>query len=358
MNFGQIKDSVRRYAETFYSASKMSLDKQKFLDSGLLEQFINEGYQHMVSLSRINKNEANVLTVANQAVYALPTGMFDIINVLYLEGIDLWRLKKLRYDERLWANEMTNISPVVYDTNFGARTFQLYTAPLYDNSIVKFFGVFTATDMTADADIPIIPPNYHQSLVDYGNYKVQELITIMTDDGSKSQISDKKSADFLASFHALAERLRKDNEFTGDDDFQLRTEEESTDLEGRFNYPTFNHNPILSILYFLNIVTFINTATGLERLRVDDSGLWINGSQLAMVGARGKANFTGYTGFTLVTIADQLITNYDVLITPISMGAPTGNIGEYTYEIVDSKHFKVYNTGDSTGQFSYFVTKS
>ena len=69
----------------------------------------------------------------------------------------------------------------------------------------------------------------------------------------------------------------------------------------------------------------------------------------------GPYNLGGPTG-TGITFTDLGTTDYFLTVMPLD-SAPSGNIGDITFERIDSSSAAVYNTGSSTAEFYVKVEK-
>ena len=365
MNFGDIKTYVQTYAQTLFGFNKMSEGKQFSLDTKLLESFINEGYRLFCSHARTVKEKKYISTAINITKYdlsgavALQTtkasnNLVQAINVYYESGTDKWKLDPVEDKERLIVELNSSNSPFKYGLQYGNKQIEVYPKVSASSENIWIYGVWLPVDLSDDADEPQMPSNYHQALCNYAIFKIQMLIGAI-DQTKQSALTQAQL--FEQSFVNLAETCRREIEYIENIRYQMREDSEE-DWTNREYLPLFNHNPVLSYLMFNTTLQFYDVAAALVRLQVDDDGIWVNGTLLAFLGARGTGNFAGYGSSTAVTIADQGSTNYSVQLTPILTGAPTGNIGEYGYKIDSATQFTVYNSGDSTGEFSYLVTKS
>ncbi len=355
MNFGQAIETVNEYAAAVYQGNKMTADKQQSLKQEVVEDFINEGYFEFGRVSRVyRKPPIYVTTIAGTAEYDIPTGMFGVELVVYLSGTSRWKMNKVRTQQTLWASQLTGVSPVCYDMNFATMKMTLYPAPTYSGELIGVSGIFIPDAMTLPADVPKIPTHYHQCLVNYANFKVQELVTVLTG----AEKTDKKSADFLSYFRGLAEECRKEIEYTDDDDFALLTEEETLQLENRFSHPTFNNSPVITALYFKNLVQFIDVVTKTVLFEVSLTDIkWKGVSLLGFPGLKGTGTYGSTTG-TVITIGSTMTdTTYRIRITTNSLDP--GDIGN-TYYLEAEKTlttFKIYNCGsNTTATFEWEIT--
>lgn len=353
MNFKEIEESVLEYAESFYSANKMSFDKQSVLATSLVQRFINEGYRKFVSKSRLLKKTSTVLTTALTATYTLPAKMFDVVKVLYYSGTNFWKIDKLQYDEVLYAKNLTG-SPVAYLPSYGERTFTMYPTPTYSNETIEFLGVFMPDDLVNETDTPIVPENYHYALVDYAVYKIQDLI--ITLDASKNS-QYQKNMNLLAMFDQAVEECRLENEFTSDENFRLLSEDETYNLEKSFNRPTFTNSPVLSVVQFANSLKFINTVTNTTIFEFTGTNIKYMGVDLINFSTvkNGTGTFSSTTGTVITLPTAQADALYNVTILPL--GISDGSIGEPSVVRNSTTQFTVYNTGsNNTAQFLWSVS--
>lgn len=366
MNFGEIKAYVRQYAQALFALNKKSEGGQFDLTDGLLETFINEGYLLFASLARTVKEKKYIATTANTTRYnlsdalALQTtkasnNLVQIVGVQYEAGTDKWKLRAVQDAEQLFWETLSNDSPQAYDLQYGNKEIIVYPKVTNTGENIWIYGVWLPVPLSDDADEPQIPNNYHQALCDYANFRVQMLIGSLDQTKTTAQMQFER---FKGGFYELANECRKEVESRDNVRFQMREDDEDDQFWDNFYYPTFNHSPVISLVYLKDVLQFKDITTGIIRLEINSSGILVNGSSLAFLGVRGKDNFASYTGSTVVTIADQGSTDYNVQITPILTGAPSGTIGEYGYVINSATQFTVYNSGESTGEFSYLVTKS
>ena len=365
MNFGDIKNYVRTYSQGMFSFNKKSEGGQFDLKDELLESFINEGYRLFCSHGRTVKEKKYIATTAGVTKYdlsgavALQTtlasnNLVQAINVYYESGADKWKLDPIQDKEELMVELNASDSPFKYGLQYGNKQINVYPKVSTTSENIWIYGVWLPVDMTLDADEPQIPVNYHQALCSYAIFKIQLLMGVI--DQTK-QNAFQQAQLFEQSFINLADMCRKEIEYIENVHYQMREDSED-DWTSREYLPIFNHSPLISLLMFKDILQFKDITSGTIRLQVDATGIYVNGSALAFVGVRGTDNFAGYTGTTVVTIADQGSVNYSVQLTPILTGAPDGSIGEFGYVIDSATQFTVYNSGASTGEFSYLVTKS
>jgi len=365
MNFKQIGDNVELRAQAYFGKNKMSAEKQFILERKIIDDYINEGYRLFSARSRVVKkiDETSIITTANTAIYTLPTGLFDIVGIIYHSGTDFWEISRINWGEIRNAKNLTG-SPCYYEPSFGDQKITLYPAPQYSAEYLEIYGVWIPTDLSAETDIPLIPSHYHQALVDYADFKTQEFISFLSQndkDGGFRTYSAQKEQAFLKRFYDLALDCLKEVEFGSDDRFKLFTEEELKRLNWGNKLPSFDHNPIISLLRFTTKFECQDTTTGTIRLKVDATGIYVNGLKLTFLGHSGTANFAGLGGSvaTTVTIPDQGSTAaYDVKWTALGDSSIVGTVGEVTITKVSGTQFEVYNSGLATSAFYYEISNS
>ena len=254
MNFGEIKDYIRAFAEGTYHAGKMSDDKQMTLEDKMIERFINEGYRLFTTAARCNKKIETITTVALQQGYTLPEGLSQIINVFYSSATDKWKLRQVRDDEQLWWELLPNNTPSGYSIQYGQTFMTLYPAPTNAGEVISIYGSYVPDDMVNDGESPIMPLKYHQALCDYGLFRVMQMVGLIDQTKTSAQ---QQFEYFRQSFLATAEKCRQETEFTGNEMLKMR---DGTDFDDNyFTYPHFDHNPVIGTLKFTSAYNITNT---------------------------------------------------------------------------------------------------
>lgn len=257
MNLKDIRDYVRSFCENMYHAGKMSDNKQFTLEDKMIDIFINEGYRFFCVTARTNKKIGTVTTIANTQEYDLPVGLSQIINVFYSSATDKWKLHQIRDDEQLWWELQSNNVSSAYSTQYGQNKINLYPQPAQSGEIVSIYGSFIPDDMVNDGETPLIPERYHQALVDYALFRTQQMIGLIDQTQTSAQ---QQFASFRQLFETQADQCRKETEFTGNEFLQFRDGTEWDDNE--YQYPHFDHNPVMGIVQYSSNLYFKNTVNG------------------------------------------------------------------------------------------------
>jgi hypothetical protein len=133
-----------------------------------IKAWINERYTEIVVKSKWRKAQVEIATtVADQAEYALPATVVDIIEGLLVGDVPydrvgqatLWRLRSGEdvANRAVWADDYTST---------GTAQVELYPAPDDAGDSIQALAVLAPTDLSADADVPIIPADFHGALID------------------------------------------------------------------------------------------------------------------------------------------------------------------------------------------------
>lgn len=374
--FAEMREFIKEYCRGVYSLNKMAPSKEFDLKDAFIDTLINDRYLQFANVAKVNRDITAINTVDGTAAYSLPTDFSAARMVIYKQGTDQWMLYPFPNKDRIYWEELENSEPSGYEINLyednTGKTIRLFPAPSHTGDIIYVYGEFEVPLLVNDTDEPLVDHGYLRGICDGVIFDIMFLAGLL--DQTKMPASQ-QAANFNADFIRKAEGCRKDLEFSSEQTGKIK--ELFKDTYGRYLTPSVDHSPIVTRIDYLNdfgiydhttqnplfsisagTVEIFEDTNWTSRLKVDASGIWINGTLLAFTGARGTANFAGYTGSTAVTIADQGSTNYSVQITPILTGAPTGNIGEFGYIVDSATQFTVYNSGDSTGEFSYLVTTS
>jgi hypothetical protein len=370
-----MRSFVRDYLKGVYSLNKMTEGKTFDLTDAFIDVIINDRYLQFANVAKVNRDIYTFNTVASTGTYTMPSDFLAPRMVMYTQGIDNWMLYPFSTKDIIKWKELENSETSgyvvdLYEDNTGL-TMHLYPAPSHTGDIVSVYCEREVPLLVNDGDMPLVPHTFIRGICDGAIFDIMMLAGLL--DQTKMPASQQATA-FNAAFTKAASDCRKDLEFGAEQTGKIK--ELFKDGMGRYLIPCVDHSPIVTRLDYLNdfgiydhvtqnplfsinsgVVEIFEDTTWTSRMKVDASGIWINGTLLAFVGARGTAAFAGYTSSTVVTIADQTTTAYTVSITPITVGAPVGDIGEFGYEVIDSTSFRVYNTGTNTGDFSYLVTK-
>lgn len=110
----------------------------------------------------------DTLSVANQAVYSLPTDIVHLNSVTY-KTFSLKKLSIQEFQEYIDGfQDPTNYSrgtPVNYMVY--ANTFTLFPTPNVSNDTIRIFYSMRPTGVTSDSDPIVLPIQYHEAIVMY-----------------------------------------------------------------------------------------------------------------------------------------------------------------------------------------------
>ena len=132
------------------------------------KSWLNDAHKRMVARAKWRMAQISLgTTVTDQAEYALDSDVVDLEGLLVgsapyerASQRDLWKLK---------AGNATLSGPGgVYAPDFtsaGVRQIELYPAPEVDGTAISGLAALLPATLVADADVPIVPEDFHQALV-------------------------------------------------------------------------------------------------------------------------------------------------------------------------------------------------
>lgn len=375
--FGQSIDYIETYLKNMFALNKMSPGKEYDLKREFLESLYNEYYALFGETAEIYKKTHLINTVDGTATYTLPADILDVKMVFYAQGTDQWQLYPYNYRDKTYWETISGSQPSGYTVSqfqdYTGRTLKIQPAPSNTDDVISVAATFSPPALENTTDEPLIPQAYRTAICDAVIYKVQ-LMAGLYDQTQGSAL--RLWSEFESEFKAKANECRKAIEFGAESANKFKNL--FRDAIGRYIVPSVNHSPVVTKISYLNDfkidnvdtgyvlfelsdgeVWIYNEATGAERLRVDDEGLWINGAKLAFLGTSGTANFAGQgaTAYTSITIPDKGSTsNYNVKWTAYGDETVCGTIGEVTIEKVSGTEFRVRNAGLATSEFYWELT--
>lgn len=375
--FAEMRSFIKDYLRGVYSLNKMTEGKTFDLTDAFVDVIINDRYLQFANVAKVNRDIYTFNTVDGTSTYTMPSDFLAAKMVMYTQGVGNWMLYPFSNKDIIYWKELENSGPSgytinLYEDNTGL-TMHLYPAPSHTGDVISVYCEREVALLSGDSDLPLVPHTFIRGICDGAIFDIMMLAGLL--DQTKIPAAQ-QAANFNAAFTKAASDCRKDMEFGAEQTGKIK--ELFKDALGRYLTPCVDHSPIVTRLDYLNdfgiydhvtqnplfsinsgVVEIFEDTNWTSRMKVDSSGIWINGTLLAFFfGVRGKANFSGSaTVPTVVTISDQSTVNYDVQITPLCVAGLVPDRGEWAYEIVNSTSFNVYNSGTNTGEFSYTVTK-
>jgi hypothetical protein len=168
MTLGQIKTRVKR---TFGDLAEVQINDQDITD------WVNASMRDLVKLNNLSKFKGSTDAVQGQKDYNLPVGVSSLTNVKYAGSM-------LEYMSQETADQ--NIPGRDVSSNYPTGTPQFYTVyndiltlyPAPDTSVtagITLYYTQLPAPVAADEDVPGIPVEYHNRIVDYCLAQAYEL---------------------------------------------------------------------------------------------------------------------------------------------------------------------------------------
>lgn len=166
MNFSQIRTRLRKLVGNPTATDVPDAD---------LNEVINEAYQELCDEYRFRATRelATFSTAANVNAYALPTNSLVLMGVK--DCTNDVRLRKRNHD---WVMSQTSDTDSPgKPTNYARYEDYIKLFPTPDGvySINIYYRIYIA-DLSADADIPVIPVPWHRGLIRFARYKYYDAL--------------------------------------------------------------------------------------------------------------------------------------------------------------------------------------
>lgn len=164
----QIKNRVKR---TFGDTANVQV-----LDSDIID-WINASMRDLIQLNQLGRVKATTASVAKQSDYTLPVGITGLLGVKY-KGEKLQFLSTAEADQVILDRDDPTSYPsgTPYYYWVYNDTLTLYPAPDTSNAtyITLYYTIFPGI-VAADSDVPGVPAEYHNRIIDYCLAQAYEL---------------------------------------------------------------------------------------------------------------------------------------------------------------------------------------
>lgn len=141
-------------------------------------RWINDSMREIAHKKDLFQVKATSAAVAQQAAYALPAGISKLYSVKY-KGIALQALSMAEADELIGSVDLTVAQgyPVGTPSHYfmWANQINLYPAPDSAGNDITVYYTRVPTAVAADGDIPELPDEYHNRIVEYCLAQAHEL---------------------------------------------------------------------------------------------------------------------------------------------------------------------------------------
>lgn len=370
-----MRNFIKEYCKGVYALNKMTEGKQFDLRDEFIDTLINDRYLQFANVAKVNRDIAAINTVDGTATYALPTNFGAAKLVVYKQGIDQWLLYPFPNRDRTYWEELENSEPTGYEINLyednTGKTLHIYPAASHTGDIIYVYGEFEVPLLALETDEPLCSHTFTRGICDGVIFDIMFLAGLL--DQTKMPASQ-QAANFNADFIKKAEACRKDLEFASEQTGKIK--ELFKDTYGKYLTPRVDHSPIVTRIDYLNdfgiydsvtqnplfsinngTVEIFEDTNWTSRVKVDASGLWINGVQVAFLGEHGEGTFAGSAGVTITLGTARANTDYTVTVQSESDLAD-GSIGaiDVPKSLKTTTEFVVKNSGSAGETFRYIVT--
>jgi hypothetical protein len=166
-------------------AATLGLDNTTSGDQGLIDGWINEGYQDVLLKTGCFVTADDSLLTAGTQDYAISQSILKTVGLTLTSGSSLYDLERRTVDEILDYRRTSSSPglPWIYAVA-GANLLMLYPTPNSSTDTIRIYYVAAPTTLSAAGDTPSsVPPEWHKLIEWYALWRGADY----DDDGSSQQ---------------------------------------------------------------------------------------------------------------------------------------------------------------------------
>lgn len=155
-------------------AAVIGVDNSVAGDQGLIDRWINEGYEDFVRKTRCFADWDDMDLTADTHTYTLPTQPLAILEIYNTANGTQYRMERQTLDDIIEMRRAVSAAPARHYATIGMNLLTVYPTP-GEGEAVTIYWIPRPTALTSGSDTPTsVPPEFHQAIAYYAIARAAE----------------------------------------------------------------------------------------------------------------------------------------------------------------------------------------